>query len=90
MCRLVLTGVSNSLEITEHPIEVLGYAIRHGYHDVRDHAAPLSLDETFGLARKSLSTEGLLAWVGLWTEVYARADCLSLTHRSHIVKSGSR
>jgi hypothetical protein len=44
-------------------MEVLAYAIRRGYHDIRDQAAPLSLDETFDLAKRSLSTEGLLAWV---------------------------
>jgi hypothetical protein len=47
----------------EHPMEVLGYAVRHGYREIRDQAAPLSLDETFDLARKSLSMEALIAWV---------------------------
>ena len=34
---------------------------------MRDKAAPLTLDVTFELARKSLSPEGLLAWVGVLT-----------------------
>ena len=53
----------DSLAMKEHPMEVLGYAIRHGHREIRDQAAPLSLDESFDLAKESLSTEGLLAWV---------------------------
>ena len=75
----------------EHPVEVLGYAIRHGYDDMRDKAAPLTLDVTFELARKSLSPEGLLAWVGVLTGLAIFR--LTPTHavsnpRSHIVRNG--
>jgi hypothetical protein len=42
---------------------VLGYAIRHGYDDIRDLAAPMTLDFSFDHAQLYLSTDALLAWV---------------------------
>jgi hypothetical protein len=44
-------------------MEVLGYATRHGYNDIRDTAAPMTLDSPFSYAQIFLSTDALLAWV---------------------------
>jgi hypothetical protein len=54
---------SDSTSMSRHPMEVLGYATRHDYDDIRDMAAPLTLDSSFSNAQAFLSTDALLAWV---------------------------
>jgi hypothetical protein len=53
----------NRAAISEHPLDVLGYATEHGYADVNDLVGPLTLNFLGQLVQSHLSPHGLLAWV---------------------------
>lgn len=50
--------------IQDHPIEVMNYASRHGYPELLDAAAPLTLDIPFDKIADSMSILIMPAWVG--------------------------
>jgi hypothetical protein len=65
--------------MTECPMEVLGYATRHGYDDIRDEVAPLTLDFSFNHAQTYLSMDALLAWVPSFNHLQTPKFSLTLT-----------
>jgi hypothetical protein len=51
--------------IHDHPIEVMNYASRHGYPELLDIAAPLTLDIPFDKIADTMNTTIMPAWVCL-------------------------
>ncbi|EGN92529.1 hypothetical protein SERLA73DRAFT_190854 [Serpula lacrymans var. lacrymans S7.3] len=58
------------------PLKVIKYAVKHGYHDVCDAAAPKSLNASLSEARECLDMSCLVAWM-----IY-RDSVMSALHRS--------
>ncbi|TFK70764.1 hypothetical protein BDN72DRAFT_818421 [Pluteus cervinus] len=57
ICRVMIGN-----RIPEAPLEILGYAIKHNYHNIANKAAPLSLESSWNDARRELGASGLILW----------------------------
>jgi len=68
------TPWTGSIAMPKHPMEILGYATRHGYSKLADLAAPLTLNLLFEDAQKHLTTNALLAWARNITTLFLHSS----------------
>jgi hypothetical protein len=66
-------------------VEVLNYAIKHGYRGIADEAAPI----TIGLPLKSIGVGASPAWLAAWVwNLFYLKSITNLHFRSSIMKNG--
>ncbi|TFK70748.1 hypothetical protein BDN72DRAFT_522113 [Pluteus cervinus] len=66
-CRFIM-----SIRASEAPLLVLAYALKHGYQDVADCAAPHSLGTPLKAVKKELGPTGTALWVSCPSTLFIR------------------
>jgi len=73
-----------------HPMEILNYAAKHDYPDLRDSAAPGTIGISYKVAKAALSPSVLVVWIEYregWLDVLRRALSMEIVKIQH--KGGS-